>query len=251
MAIIELKNLVKHYNVNGLTVPAVRGVDLTIDKGEFAALAGPSGSGKTTILNLIGGLDTPTSGRVLVENNNLAALSQKELSDLRLKKIGFVFQAYNLIPVLTALENVEYVLLLQGVDRDERRARSKAILREVGLEREIDRFPREMSGGQQQRVAVARAIVSEPAIVLADEPTANLDQKTGEALIALMHELNRKKGITFLFSTHDPMVMDRAERLIHIMDGTIVSDARKAKPGNAITKQRVRAKKPIQHNSRN
>jgi len=161
-----------------------------------------------------------------------------------------VFQAYNLIPVLTALENVEYVLLLQGVDREERRARSKSILREVGLEREIDRFPREMSGGQQQRVAVARAIVSEPAIVLADEPTANLDQKTGEALIDLMHELNRKKGITFLFSTHDPMVMDRAERLIHIMDGTIVSDTRKAKPENAITKLRARTKKPTKRNNR-
>ncbi len=229
MAIIELNNLIKHYDVNGLSVPAVRGVTLTIGEGEFAAIAGPSGSGKTTILNLIGGLDKPSDGQVMVGGNNLAHLSQKELSDLRLRKIGFVFQAYNLIPVLTALENVEYVLLLQGIGREDRKTRAATILREVGLEAEINRFPRELSGGQQQRVAVARAIVSEPTIVLADEPTANLDQKTGESLIDLMHHLNRTKNITFLFSTHDPMVMDRAERLIHIIDGQISSDVRKHK----------------------
>ncbi len=227
MAIIELNNLIKHYDVNGLSVPAVRGVNLSIGEGEFAAIAGPSGSGKTTILNLIGGLDKPSEGQVIVEGNNLAHLSQKELSDLRLRKIGFVFQAYNLIPVLTALENVEYVLLLQGIRREDRKTRAASILREVGLEAEINRFPRELSGGQQQRVAVARAIVSEPTIVLADEPTANLDQKTGESLIELMHHLNRTKNITFLFSTHDPMVMDRAERLMHIIDGQIISDVRK------------------------
>lgn len=229
MAIIEISNLIKNYTVNGLSVPAVRGVNLSIGEGEFAAIAGPSGSGKTTILNLIGGLDKPTDGRVIVGGNNLAHLTQKELSDLRLRKIGFVFQAYNLIPVLTALENVEYVLLLQGINREDRKTRSAEILREVGLGSEIDRFPRELSGGQQQRVAVARAIVSEPTIVLADEPTANLDQKTGESLIELMHHLNRTKNITFLFSTHDPMVMERAERLIHIIDGQISSDIRKTR----------------------
>lgn len=238
MAIIELFNLIKHYDVNGLSVPAVRGVTLSIGEAEFAAIAGPSGSGKTTILNLIGGLDKPSEGRVMVGGNDLSRLSQKELSDLRLRKIGFVFQAYNLIPVLTALENVEYVLLLQGIGREERKTRSAEILREVGLGSEIDRFPRELSGGQQQRVAVARAIVSEPDIVLADEPTANLDQKTGENLIELMHHLNRTKGITFLFSTHDPMVMDRAERLIHIIDGHITSDIRKTKKQSKIASPR-------------
>ncbi len=227
MSIIELHNLIKHYDINGISIPAVRGVNLIIGKGEFTAIAGPSGSGKTTILNLIGGLDMPSNGTVMVGGNDLSHLSQKELSELRLRKIGFVFQAYNLIPVLTALENVEYVLLLQGIKRDERKIRSAAMLREVGLGSEIDRFPRELSGGQQQRVAVARAIVSEPDIVLADEPTANLDQKTGESLIDLMHHLNRTKNITFLFSTHDSMVMNRAERLIHIIDGRISSDIQK------------------------
>lgn len=241
MAIIELNNLIKNYDVNGLSVQAVRGVTLSIGKGEFTAIAGPSGSGKTTILNLIGGLDKPTDGQVTVSGNNLSRLSQKELSDLRLRKIGFVFQAYNLIPVLTALENVEYVLLLQGVDREKRKERSAEILREVGLGSQLNRFPRELSGGQQQRVAVARAIVSEPDIVLADEPTANLDQKTGESLIDLMHDLNRKKGITFLFSTHDPMVMDRAERLIHIIDGQISSD---------VIKTQKRVKSTSTHKSR-
>lgn len=226
MAIINISNLVKNYETNSLTVKAIRGLDLTIDKGEFAAIAGPSGSGKTTLLNIIGGLDQPTSGDVMVGSDNLSQMSASELSELRLHSIGFIFQAYNLIPVLTAVENVEYILLLQGVTKKERRERSEAMLREVGLENEINRLPGDMSGGQQQRVAVARAMVSEPELVLADEPTANLDQATGASLLDLMHELNKKKKITFLFSTHDPMVMDRSERLIQLVDGHIVDDSR-------------------------
>ena len=221
MNIIECMNLTKHYNLNGLTVEAIRGLDFSVGGQEFVALAGPSGSGKTTLLNIIGGLDNPSSGTIHVAGEDLTAMNAAELSRLRLHKIGFVFQAYNLIPVLTALENVEYVLLMQGVEKSERLRRSRTILEEVGLEKEMHRFPREMSGGQQQRVAVARAIVSEPAIILADEPTANLDQKTGKSLLDLMHQLNRKKNITFLFSTHDPMVMERADRLIQLADGRI------------------------------
>ena len=229
MAIIEISNCVKNYENNGLMVPAIRDISLSIESGEFSALAGPSGSGKTTLLNLIGGLDTPSEGTISVSGSDLSSMSPKELSDLRLRKIGFVFQAYNLIPVLSALENVEYVLLLQDVGKEERTERSAAILKEVGLGKEIRRLPKEMSGGQQQRVAVARAIVSEPDIVLADEPTANLDQKTGKTLVDLMHELNRRKQITFLFSTHDAMVMDHAERLIMLTDGSVESDRRKRK----------------------
>ncbi len=224
MEIINVTDVVKNYENNGLTVSAVRGVTMHVKQGEFSAIAGPSGSGKTTLLNLIGGLDRPSTGSITVAGMELSGMSPKELADLRLRKIGFVFQAYNLIPVLTARENVEYILLLQGIEREEREKRSAAILKDVGLGNEIDRLPKEMSGGQQQRVAVARAIVSEPAIVLADEPTANLDQKTGEALIDLMHRLNREKKITFLFSTHDKMVMERAERLIRLTDGKISLD---------------------------
>ncbi|HPJ40664.1 MAG TPA: ABC transporter ATP-binding protein [Spirochaetota bacterium] len=229
MAIIDIVHCVKNYENNGLMVPAIRDISLSIESGEFSALAGPSGSGKTTLLNLIGGLDTPSEGTISVSGSDLSSMSPKELSDLRLRKIGFVFQAYNLIPVLSALENVEYVLLLQGVGKEERTERSAAILKEVGLGKEIHRLPKEMSGGQQQRVAVARAIVSEPDIVLADEPTANLDQKTGKTLVDLMHELNERKQITFLFSTHDAMVMDHAERLIMLTDGSVESDRRKRK----------------------
>ncbi|HOT44201.1 MAG TPA: ABC transporter ATP-binding protein, partial [Spirochaetota bacterium] len=224
MEIIEVRDVIKNYENNGLTVAAVQGVTMRIRQGEFSAIAGPSGSGKTTLLNLIGGLDRPSSGSITVGGSELSGMTPKELADLRLRRIGFVFQAYNLIPVLTARENVEYILLLQGVEREERERRSAAILNEVGLGNEIDRLPKEMSGGQQQRVAVARAIVSEPSIVLADEPTANLDQKTGEALIDLMHRLNREKKITFLFSTHDKMVMERAERLVRLTDGKISQD---------------------------
>lgn len=227
MAIIEVTKLVKNYDGDTLEVKALRGVDLTVERGEFTAIAGPSGSGKTTLLNLIGGLDQPSAGTLTVAGNELNTMSARQLSDMRLNNIGFIFQAYNLIPVLTALENVEYILLLQGVDKAERRRRSEEILKEVGLAKEINRRPKELSGGQQQRVAVARAIVSEPELVLADEPTANLDQKTGAGLLDLMHDLNHRKNITFLFSTHDRMVMDYAERLIKLTDGSIISDERK------------------------
>jgi len=227
MSIINISKLIKNYDSNGLTVKAIRGIDLTINKGEFAAIAGPSGSGKTTLLNLIGGLDQPSSGSIKVAENELSTMSASELSLLRLNNIGFIFQAYNLIPVLTAVENVEYILLLQGVGKKERRKKSEAMLVEVGLENEIHRLPKEMSGGQQQRVAVARAMVSEPELILADEPTANLDQATGAALLDMMHKLNKEKNISFLFSTHDSMVMERSERLIHLIDGHINSDDKK------------------------
>lgn len=239
MNVITINNVIKNYNSNGLIVNAIRGVDLEIVSGGFAALAGPSGSGKTTLLNLIGGLDKPSEGCIIVNENQLDSMSAKELSLLRLNEIGFIFQAYNLIPVLTAVENVEYILLLQGVDKEEREERSIKMLKEVGLGKELNRKPSEMSGGQQQRVAVARAIVSEPAIVLADEPTANLDQKTGADLLDMMHSLNKNKGITFLFSTHDSMVMDRADRIIQLVDGKVIKDIRKkGKRKKAVTKKK-------------
>jgi putative ABC transport system ATP-binding protein len=243
MGIINIINLVKNYDSDGLEVQALRGVDLTVERGEFTAIAGPSGSGKTTLLNLIGGLDQPTGGSLTVAGNDLGAMNPRELSDMRLNNIGFIFQAYNLIPVLTALENVEYILLLQGVDKAERRDRSKRILEEVGLGKEINRRPKELSGGQQQRVAVARAIVSEPELVLADEPTANLDQKTGSSLLDLMHDLNHRKNITFIFSTHDRMVMDYAERLISLTDGMIVSDNKKKSARESAEEKVIRFKK--------
>ncbi|HOP29483.1 MAG TPA: ABC transporter ATP-binding protein [Spirochaetota bacterium] len=222
-SVIEIKGLYKDYNSDGLAVHALNGIDLSIKKGEFTAIAGPSGSGKTTLLNIIGGIDRAGRGDVQVAGKNLNGMNPRELSDLRLNSIGFIFQAYNLIPVLTAVENVEYVLLLQGADKKERRERAESILCAVGLEKELKRKPAEMSGGQQQRVAVARAMVSNPEIILADEPTANLDQSTGSALLDLMHRLNKERGITFLFSTHDSMVMKRAGRLINLRDGRIVA----------------------------
>jgi putative ABC transport system ATP-binding protein len=203
---------------------ALRGVDLTLEAGEFTAMAGPSGSGKSTLLNIIGGLDRPTSGHVSVEGRDLTGLSDTELSVLRRERIGFIFQSYNLIPVLTVLENAEYVLMLQGRPADERRARVRTILREVGLDGLEKRFPRELSGGQQQRVAIARAIAPEPALVLADEPTANVDSKTAGGLLELMRRLNEEKGTTFLFSTHDPAVMKKARRLLLLKDGRIQTD---------------------------
>lgn len=227
MSIINISKLEKTYKSDGIEVNAIRGIDLDIEKGEFSAIAGPSGSGKTTLLNIIGGLDKPTSGSVSLAGEMINDFSASRLSDLRLKKIGFIFQAYNLIPVLNARENVEYVLLLQGAGKNERKKRAETILKEVGLEKEMNRRPHKLSGGQQQRVAVARAIVSEPEIILADEPTANLDQNTGSSLLDLMHELNKSKGITFLFSTHDTMVMERSERLISLRDGVIAEDRKK------------------------
>jgi putative ABC transport system ATP-binding protein len=190
----------------------------------FIALAGPSGSGKTTLLNLIGGLDQPDSGTIRVDGQDYEKLSSSRMADLRLHRIGFIFQAYNLIPVLSAIENVEYVMLLQGIPAGERRQRAREILDVVGLEGRHDRRPAELSGGQQQRVAVARAIVSHPSIVLADEPTANLDSKTGESLLQLMRQMNRERSVTFIFSTHDNMVMDYARRIVLIRDGRMVED---------------------------
>ncbi|MBC8439508.1 MAG: ABC transporter ATP-binding protein [Deltaproteobacteria bacterium] len=224
MAIVETKNIKKTYKQGKVIVEALCGVDLIVDKAEFVALAGPSGSGKTTMLNIIGGLDVPDSGSVIVDNNRFADMNQAGLASLRLHKIGFVFQAFNLIPVLSAIENVEYVMLLQGVPKIERYDRAKEILDDVGLKGKYDRRPAELSGGQQQRVAVARAIVSGPAIVLADEPTANLDSKTGEDLVLMMKKMNTGKKVTFIFSTHDNMVMDYASRLVTIKDGLIVND---------------------------
>lgn len=227
MAIVDVNAVSKKYRLGEITVNALKEISLMIDPGEFVALAGPSGSGKTTLLNLVGGLDHPDSGAVTVDGNDLASLGKGTLADLRLKRIGFVFQAYNLIPVLTAAENVAYILRLQKVGKPERQQRVQAILDEVGLEGLYDRRPAELSGGQQQRVAVARAIVSAPAIILADEPTANLDSKTGERLLKLMARLNQDKGTTFIFATHDEMVMAYARRIIYLRDGRIVSDQRK------------------------
>ena len=224
MNIVECIDIKKTYRQGKVEVKALNGVNLSIEKGAFVALAGPSGSGKTTMLNIIGGLDLADSGRVIMDGNALENMTQSELANLRLRNVGFVFQAYNLIPVLSALENVEFVMLLQGVPQTERRERAKAILDDVGLEGKYNRRPAELSGGQQQRVAVARAIVSDPSIVLADEPTANLDSKTGKGLLEIMKQMNEKKNATFIFSTHDKMVMDYARRLILIRDGLVADD---------------------------
>jgi len=224
MSLVETKGIKKTYQQGKVEVQALKSVDLSIDRGGFVTLAGPSGSGKTTLLNIIGGLDVADAGQVTVDGNDYSKMNQSQLANLRLHNIGFVFQAFNLIPVLSAAENVEFVMLLQGIDRTERSRRARAILDDVGLKDKYDRRPAELSGGQQQRVAVARAIVSDPSIVLADEPTANLDSKTGQGLLEMMKEMNEKKGVTFIFSTHDKMVMDYAQRLIYIRDGSIVND---------------------------
>jgi putative ABC transport system ATP-binding protein len=223
-AVIIAEDVKKTYSDNGVPVHAVRGIDLRITTGEFSAIVGPSGSGKTTFLNIISGLDTPTEGKVLLNGKLLSEMSGRELSDFRRDNIGFIFQAYNLIPVLTVEENIEYIMLLQGVPKQERHNRVLRILTDVGLQGMADRLPTQLSGGQQQRVAIARAMVSRPALILADEPTANLDSETGAALLDMMRELNRKTGMTFLFSTHDEMVMERARRLIILKDGRIESD---------------------------
>ena len=221
MGIVETKDLKKDYTTNGLTVRALEGISLEFDAGEFTAIAGPSGSGKSTLLHLIGCLDVPTSGEIRIEGVDVGTLSRKELALLRRHRIGFIFQAYNLIPVLTALENVSLPLTLLGVPRKEAIARSKEALTSVGLGDLGNRRPKEMSGGQQQRVAIARALVKKPSLVLADEPTANLDSRTGSEILQLMRELNRSQGTTFLFSTHDRMVMEYARRLIYLRDGRV------------------------------
>lgn len=223
-AVIKVKQAERHYTTRAGTVKALDGVDLEIKPGEFLAIAGPSGSGKSTLLNLIGALDTPTGGEVIVDGQSLSGMSDADLAKLRRDRIGFVFQAYNLIPVLSALENVEYVMQLQGQSVSKRREAATKILREVGLGDMLDRRPVELSGGQQQRVAVARAIAAQPAIVLADEPTANLDSTTGVQLLEMMQRLNQEHGTTFVFSTHDPEVMERASRLVRLRDGKIESE---------------------------
>ncbi len=225
---LEALHASKTYDARGVSTRALREVSLRIEAGEFAALAGPSGSGKTTLLNLFGALDAPSSGAILFDGEDLAHKSPSELAGLRLHKLGFVFQAYNLIPVLTARENVEFVMELQGVPPRERRGRAMEILEEVGIGELSEKRPLEMSGGQQQRVAVARAIVSQPRVVLADEPTANLDSHTAASLLDLMEEMNRKRGVTFLFSTHDPMVIAKAHRTVRLRDGEVVADERSA-----------------------
>lgn len=222
--IVTCRDLTKTFGKGELAVQALRDVNLDFMQGDFATLAGPSGSGKTTLLNMIGALDVPTSGEVTVDGQPLSGLTRNQLSDLRLTKIGFVFQSFNLIPVLSARENIEFVLQLQGVGAAERHTRAMEAIRDVGLEGMEDRRPGKMSGGQQQRVAVARALVSRPGIVLADEPTANLDSKNALDLINLMYKLNQEHGTTFVIGTHDPRVMQHSKRHIEMLDGGIASD---------------------------
>jgi len=222
--LIETKQLHKVYKTEALETPALNGVDLELHETEFTAVAGPSGSGKSTLLHLLGGLDRPTSGEILLDGTAISSLSKDQLSRLRLTRIGFVFQAYNLIPVLTVLENTAFVMELQGVLRSERVRRARKILAELEIEQYANQFPNKISGGQQQRVAVARAVVAEPSIVLADEPTANLDTAMSLELIDLMRRLNEDKGATFLFATHDSRLLDRVSRLITLVDGRIAQD---------------------------
>ena len=227
MSIIKINQLSKIYNDTAVEVRAVDGVDLSFEQGEFTAVVGPSGSGKTTFLNLLGGLDRPTSGEVIIDNTNIWDLSSRKIIDFRLKNIGFVFQAYNLIPVLTAKENVEFIMELQGVSKKERFERTKVLLEAVGLGERMDSRPNKLSGGQQQRVAVARALASKPKFILADEPTANLDSKSTETLLDMMETLNKEENITFIFSTHDARVMKKARRIVTMEDGKILSDETK------------------------
>ena len=225
--LLETSELTKVYNPNTIPVHAVNGVDLQVAEGEFTALVGPSGSGKTTLLNLIGGLDYPTSGKVRIDGVEVNGLRENSLIDFRLRKIGFVFQSYNLVPVLTSMENVELVMLLQKKPRAEREQRARELLTQVGLADKIHDRPAQLSGGQQQRVAVARALASRPRFILADEPTANLDSHAAENLLEIMAKLNREENMTFIFSTHDPRVIEKGRRVITLVDGKIVSDERK------------------------
>jgi len=227
MKVIDIKNLTKIYNESEVKVKAVDNVSISFEEGEFAAIVGPSGSGKTTLLNMVGGLDKPTEGEIIIDNINIGALKSSELIDFRLKNIGFVFQAYNLIPVLTAKENVEFIMDLQGRSKLERNQRVLALLEAVGLKERANARPSKLSGGQQQRVAVARALASKPKFVLADEPTANLDSKSTENLLDIMEKLNREENITFIFSTHDARVVNKARRVITVEDGKVISDERK------------------------
>lgn len=225
--VVKLVGVSRLYRQGASVVHALQLINLEIRKGDFAVLVGPSGSGKTTLLNVIGGLDSPTEGHVWVDGSEIGTLGKAALSDIRLRKIGFVFQEFNLIPVLSALENVEFVMLLQGVPEMQGRDRAMTLLKELGLEGMEHRRPQQLSGGQQQRVAVARAIAAEPIIVLPDEPTANLDSKAGAALMDMMKAMNERRGVTFVFSTHDPMVVERARRVIRLRDGRIEADERR------------------------
>lgn len=224
MSLIEIINLNKIYDKTKIPVHALKNINLKIEKGEFTAIVGPSGSGKTTLLNMIGGLDSPTDGKVLINGIDISKMKADELIEFRLRNIGFVFQSFNLIPVLTAKENVEFIMLLQGISKVEREKRTLELLNAVGLGDKIDSRPFELSGGQQQRVAVARAIASHPSFVLADEPTANLDSEAAEGLLDIMSELNQKLGMTFIFATHDNKVIRRVKRVITLEDGKITSD---------------------------
>ena len=224
MNVIETNNLIKIYQHGDIEVKALNDVSINFQQGEFTAIVGPSGSGKTTFLNSIGGLDTPTSGKVVINNTDITNLKSNELIDFRLRNIGFVFQAYNLIPVLTAKENVEFIMLMQGDSANARKSRAEELLNAVGLSDQINRRPGQLSGGQQQRVAVARALASKPKFVLADEPTANLDSTSTSNLLDIMYRLNKEENMTFIFSTHDQRVIDRAKRIITLEDGKILSD---------------------------
>ncbi len=227
MSIISTIKLNKIYSEDTFPVYATNNISLNFEMGEFTAIVGPSGCGKTTLLNLIGGLETPTSGDVIIDNNFITKLKSKELTDFRLRNIGFVFQAYNLIPVLTAKENVEFIMHLQDYNKKEREERVEELLTAVGLKNKLNKRPSELSGGEQQRVAVARALASKPKFILADEPTANLDSKSTHDLLDIMETLNKKENMTFVFSTHDSRVMERARRLIHLDDGKIIKDETK------------------------
>ena len=227
-AIIEVRNVIKDYPLGKLTVRALHGIDLVVERGEFTTIAGPSGSGKTTLLNLIGCVDVPTEGTVAFDGVVTSTLSDKDLTQLRLEKLGFIFQSFNLVPVLSAFQNVELPLLLRGtMTGDERKRRVEQIIERVGLSKYLKHRPNELSGGQRQRVAIARALVSTPKLVLADEPTANLDSVTGNSILELMKELNQQEGVTFIFSTHDHKVMEMASRIVRVQDGRIVDDGRK------------------------
>ncbi len=225
MSVIEIRNLDKIYNENtDIPVHAVNDVNLNIEEGEFTAIVGPSGCGKTTLLNLIGGLDSPSNGKIIINGKDISEFSESKLTDFRMDNIGFVFQAYNLIPVLTARENVEFIMHLQGKSKQERGERALSLLNAVGIGDRANVRPSKLSGGQQQRVAVARALASKPKFILADEPTANLDSKSTETLLEIMENLNKEEGITFIFSTHDQRVMNKAHRLINLEDGKVISD---------------------------
>ncbi|HEX9691080.1 MAG TPA: ABC transporter ATP-binding protein [Gemmatimonadales bacterium] len=228
MPAVRTEGVWKVFEHDGQVVEAVRGVTLAIEPGEFVVLAGPSGSGKTTLLNLLGGLTRPTRGGVWIDGQDLTTMRPRDLAHLRLQRVGFVFQDYNLLPVLSAAENAEFTLLLRGMPQEERERRVREVFQAVGLQGLEDRRPTKLSGGQQQRVAVARAVVGEPALVLADEPTANLDRAASDALLDLMAELNRSRGTTFVFATHDPQLMERARRLIRLVDGAVETDDRRA-----------------------